>query len=149
VKHRDLDHHGVLWWTEFVPNRKIALHEYAPVDGTPLSRGCVRLRREMAVKIFCGARENRTWVQVQGFARPMCDHGRLRAEWVRDFAGGGQDLSAGDGDARRQASIRETRRMLNAAFGRALTVAEIRALGPDDIPRCTRTAPRPQAPDSE
>lgn len=142
VKHRDLDHNGVLWWTEFVPSRGIALHEYSPVDGTPLSHGCVRLNHDMATKIFCGVRQNRTWVQVQGFARPMCDHGNLRSAWMGDFSMGGRDLSAHDGDADMQRSIREARRMINAAFGRRLTVDEIRDLGPDDIPRCSRTVSR-------
>lgn len=144
VRHRDLDHRGVAFWTEFVPDRAIALHEYTPVDGTPLSHGCVRLNRATAVKIFCGSRQNQTWVQVQGFARPMCDHPALRREWMNDFAWGGRDLSAHDGDAAGQSAIREARRMLNAAFGRTLTVDEIRALGPGDIPRCTQTVQRPQ-----
>jgi hypothetical protein len=73
----------------------------------------------------------------------MCDHGNLRNEWIGDFRTGGRDLSDFDGDTDMQRSIRETRRMLNAAFGRGLTVAEINALGPDDIPRCTRTVERP------
>jgi hypothetical protein len=143
VKHRDLDHNGVLWWTEFVPSRGIALHEYTPVDGTPLSHGCVRLHHAMAVKIFCGVRQNQTWVQVQGFARPMCNHPALQREWINDFDWGGQDLSAQDGDADVRRSILETRRMLNAAFGRTLTVGEIRSLGPADIPRCTAIVQRP------
>lgn len=149
VKHRDLDHNGVAFWTEFVPARGIALHEYSPVDGTPLSHGCVRLNHDMAIKIFCGVQQNQTWVQVQGFARPMCDHEALRNEWIGDFRTGGLDLSAFDGDADMQAAIRETRRMINATFGRTLTVDEIRALGPDDIPRCTHTVKRPETESAE
>jgi hypothetical protein len=148
VKHRDINHNGVLLWTEFVPERGIALHEYAPVDGTPLSHGCVRLHHGMAVKIFCGARQDQTWVQVQGFARPMCDHPNLRDAWMGDFAMGGLNLSEYDGDADMQSSIREARRMINAAFGRTLTPAEIGTLGPDDIPRCTRTVRRPSEAES-
>jgi hypothetical protein len=143
VRNRDLDHNGVLWWTEFVPSRGIALHEYRPVDGTPLSHGCVRLHHDMAVKIFCGARQNQTWVKVQGFARPMCDQANLQSAWAGDFSMGGRNLSDHDGDSDMQASIREARRMLNAAFGRTLTVEEIRSLGPSDIPRCTGTVARP------
>lgn len=149
VKHRDLDHNGIAFWTEFVPGRGIALHEYSPVDGTPLSHGCVRLNRSMARKIFCGVRQNQTWVQVQGFARPQCDHPALRSEWEGDFAFGGRDLNDHDGDAATQSSIRETRRMLNAAFGRELSVAEIRSLTADDIPRCTQSVSRPSGASEE
>jgi len=145
VRHRDLDHRGIAFWTEFVPSRGIALHQYTPVDGTPLSHGCVRLNRDMAKKIFCGVRQSETWVQVQGFARPMCDHPELRAEWAGDFAWGGRDLSDFDGDTASQNSILETRRMLRAAFGRQLSVEEIRGLGPDDIPRCTQRVTRPDS----
>lgn len=145
VENRDLDHNGVLWWTEFVPSRGIALHEYAPVDGTPLSHGCVRLNHDFAVKTFCGVRQNQTWVQVQGFARPMCDHGNLRSAWEGDFSMGGRNLSDHDGDTDMQSSIREARRMINAAFGRTLTPEEIRGLDADDIPRCTRTVKRPES----
>lgn len=145
VRHRDVDHRGIAFWTEFVPSRGIALHKYAPVDGTPLSHGCVRLNENMAKKVFCGVRQNRTWVQVQGFARPMCDHPTLRAEWAGDFAWGGRDLSDFDGDTASQNSILETRRMLRASFGRRLSVEEIRRLGPDDIPRCTHRVTRPHS----
>ena len=142
VKSRVLDHKGVAFWTEFVPERAIALHEYKPVDGTPLSHGCVRMNHAMAKTIFCNVRQNRTWVQVHGFARPNCGHDGLRQEWLGDFAVGGADLSKADGDT--AAQIRETRRELNAAFGRTLTVDEIRALTADDIPRCSATAPLPK-----
>lgn len=141
VQNRVVDHNGVPLWTEFVPERGIALHQYKPVDGTPLSHGCVRLNEGMARKIFCGVRQNQTWVQVQGFPRPMCNHPNLQREWERDFATGGADISKADGDT--QASIRETRRMLNAAFGRVLNVEEIRTLTAKDIPRCSATAPLP------
>jgi hypothetical protein len=142
VKNRVLDHKGVAFWTEFVPERAIALHEYAPVDGTPLSHGCVRMNHVMARTIFCNVRQNQTWVQVHGFARPSCDHDGLRQEWLGDFSVGGADLSKADGDT--AAQIRETRRELNAAFGRTLTVDEIRALTADDIPRCSASAPLPK-----
>ena len=145
VENRDLDHGGVFFWTEFVPARAIALHQYAPVDGTPLSHGCVRLNRDFAVKTFCGVRQNQTWVQVQGFARPMCDHPNLQNAWLGDFRDGGRNLSDYDGDAEMQASIREARRMINAAFGRTLTPEQIRGLTAADIPRCTGTVPRPKA----
>jgi hypothetical protein len=142
VKNRVRDHKGVEFWTEFVPDRAIALHEYSPVDGTPLSHGCVRLHTDFATKIFCNVRQNATWVQVQGFARPKCDHGNLQKEWEGDFAMGGADLSKADGDEKGE--IRETRRELNAAFGRTLSVTEIQALTAKDIPRCRATAPLPK-----
>ncbi len=142
VKNRVLDHKGVAFWTEFVPDRAIALHEYTPVDGTPLSHGCVRMNHDMAKTIFCNVRQNQTWVQVNGFARPSCDHGALQQEWLGDFAMGGADLAKADGDSASQ--IRETRRELNAAFGRTLTVDEIRTLTAKDIPRCSATAPLPK-----
>lgn len=144
VRHRDLNHRGsIRFWTEFVPSRGIALHAFTPVDGTPLSHGCVRLDDAIAKKIFCGARQNRTNVQVQGFARPICSWPGLRTEWLRDFAQGGRDLSAFDGDRDTQSAIRETRRMLNESFGRVLTVPEIRALTANDIPVCGNTGARP------
>lgn len=144
VKNRDLDHNGVLWWTEFVPSRGIALHEYAPVDGTPLSHGCVRMNHDFAVKTFCGVRQNQTWVQVQGFARPLCDNTNLQNAWLGDFATGGRNLSDYDGDTSMQSSIREARRMINAAFGRTLTPEEIGGLTASDIPRCSSTVARPE-----
>ncbi len=144
VKNRDLDHNGVLWWTEFVPSRGIALHEYRPVDGTPLSHGCVRLNHDFAVKTFCGVRQNQTWVQVQGFARPMCDNSNLQSAWLGDFAMGGRNLSDYDGDRDTQASIREARRMINAAFGRTVTPEEMRGFDASDIPRCSSTVARPE-----
>jgi hypothetical protein len=144
VENRDLDHNGVLWWTEFVPSRGIALHEYAPVDGTPLSHGCVRLNHDFAVRTFCGVRQNQTWVQVQGFARPMCDHPNLESAWLGDFQAGGRNLRDHDGDTDMQRSVLEARRMINAAFGRTLTPEEIRGLTAADIPRCARTVARPE-----
>jgi hypothetical protein len=142
VKNRLLNHKGVEFWTEFVPDRAIALHKYSFVDGTPLSDGCVRMNPVMAKTIFCNVRQNRTWVQVHGFARPSCDHNNLRNEWIEDFSMGGDDLSKTDGDT--AAQIRETRRELNATFGRILTVGEIKALTADDIPRCSATTPLPK-----
>jgi hypothetical protein len=58
---------------------------------------------------------------------------------------GGRNLSDHDGDTDMQSSIREARRMINAAFGRTLTRQEIGGLTASDIPRCTGTAPRPES----
>jgi hypothetical protein len=143
VRNRVIDHKGIAWWTEFVPERGIALHQFSPVTGEALSHGCVRLGASIAKRIFCGVRRNRTFVQVHGFARPSCADPDVRNEWAGDFATGGTDLSLFDGDRDMQASIREARRAIDTAFGRHLTVEEIRALTPDDIPRCSSPAPRP------
>lgn len=141
VLNRQADHNGVLWWTEIDATRSIALHEYSPVDGTPLSHGCVRLNHDIAVKVFCGARQNQTMVQIRGFARPRCDHPELQNEWLGDFFTAGAEIRDGDPEGARQ--IREERRALNEAFGRTLSVSEIRGLEVEDIPRCGATAPRP------
>jgi hypothetical protein len=138
VKNRVYNHNKVFFWTEFVPERAIALHNDETVYSTPLLHGCVRMNHEMARTIFRNVRQNQTWVQVHGFARPSCDHDALRDEWLGDFSVGGADPSKADGDTASQ--IRETRRELNAAFRRTLTIDEIRALTADDIPRCSVTA---------
>jgi len=105
IQHRDRDHSGIDFWSEFVPSRAIALHEYekhGTVDGTPLSHGCVRLSMETARKIFCGAVQNKTLVQVRGFARPKCDDPDLQAEWQGDFeTAGGKPDGEGVGEARK------------------------------------------------
>ena len=144
VKNRVLDHKGINFWTEFVPDRAIALHEYSPIDGTPLSHGCVRLHTDIAKKLFSNVRQNQTWVQVHGFARPQCSNSNLQKQWLSDFATGGQDLSKADGDEK--GNIQETRKELNAAFGRTLTPDEMNKLTAADIPRCSATAPLPKVP---
>jgi pyrrolidone-carboxylate peptidase len=72
------------YWTEFHSGRSIALHAYTPVDGTPLSHGCVRMDVNMAQKIYCGSMVGRTRVEVRGFARPRCNNTNLQAEWAAD-----------------------------------------------------------------
>jgi hypothetical protein len=110
---------GVEFWTEFHSGRSIALHEYAPVDGTPLSHGCVRMDHGPAVRIWCGSRPGRTTVHVTGLARPRCDHPALRREWLSDFRE--SVARPGDGeppfDARRRRHIALTRRELRSALG--------------------------------
>jgi|HubBroStandDraft_1064217.scaffolds.fasta_scaffold07991_5 hypothetical protein len=147
VKNRVADHSGVALWTEFIPDRGIALHKYAPVDGTPLSHGCVRLNEDMARKIFCGARRFQTQVIVQGFARPQCDHDALQSEWLSDFKTAGSDPKAPDG-LTTPGEIAEARQEMNAAFGRTLKPEEYATLTAADIPRCKSTAapPKPKAP---
>ena len=68
------DHKGVQLWTEIDSSRAIALHAFSPVDGTPLSDGCVRMNDDMACTIFDGSRVG--MLKIEGFARPMCDPAR-------------------------------------------------------------------------
>jgi pyrrolidone-carboxylate peptidase len=160
IQHRDLDHKGIKHWSEFVPGRAIALHEYWPVDGTPLSHGCVRLEPDTARKIFCGAKQNQTMVQVRGFARPKCDHSTLIDEWRGDFETAGKKPDGED-----KGNILETRRMLRESMGvddkelqktikdlelpepyTLLEPAEEKKLSgrvAAKIPRCKGTGPRP------
>src|SRR5262249_4327704 len=80
---------GVRLWTQFHDAKSVALHEYSPVDGTPLSHGCVRMRRDMAQTIFDGARVGVTRVRVEGLARPRCGNTALQNEWSGDFTTAG------------------------------------------------------------
>ena len=146
IKHRFLSHKGVHFWSEFESDRSIALHQYddyGTVDGTPLSHGCVRLVLETAKKIFCNVRQGKTMVQIHGFARPKCDTPSLQDVWKGDFNTAGTDLGT---DGETNAQIREAREELNSAFGRTLSVAEIRKFTEKDIPRCKSKAPAPSPP---
>ncbi len=62
---------GLNFFVHFA-RKDIALHEYSPVDGTPLSHGCVRLHRSDAMTIYHGSIEGKTWVIVGGKAVPRC-----------------------------------------------------------------------------
>ena len=146
IKHRFLSHQGVHFWSEFESDRSIALHQYddyGTVDGTPLSHGCVRLQEAMAKKIFCNIRQGKTMVQIHGFARPKCDTPSLQDVWKGDFTTAGTDLGK---DGEQNAQIREARSELNSAFGRTLSVDEIRKFTEKDIPRCKSKAPAPSPP---
>ncbi len=135
VVNRVRDHGGVEFWSEIDPARAIALHEYSPVDGTPLSHGCIRLNHADAVRIFCGVRQNVTKVKIVNVARPMCDTPSLQKEWKEDFDLAGQTLAGADGETTRQ--IQEARREMNAAFGRTVKPSEFSTFSvPKDIPRC-------------
>ena len=127
------DHGGINFWTEIDTGRAIAMHEYAPVDGTPLSHGCVRLNTAMAQKIWCGAVDGQTVVEILNVARPMCDHAALQAEWNGDFSLAASDLPK-DGETRRQ--ILEARMEMRAAFGKSHTQEEFSKMTDADIPRC-------------
>lgn len=108
---------GVRYWTSFQAKRGIALHEYFPVDGTPLSHGCVRLHEPIAKKIFCGSRIGRTRVQVRGYARPKCDHSNLKLEWLGDFRTASKPIDGDKMNSREIRNIRNTRKGLRRAFG--------------------------------
>lgn len=73
------------FWTQFHDAKAVALHEYWPVDGTPLSHGCVRLQSKDAELIFRGAVVGVTKVKVQNLARPRCENTTLQAEWQGDY----------------------------------------------------------------
>jgi hypothetical protein len=86
---------GVRLWTQFHNARSIALHEYRPVDGTPLSHGCVRLNRSTAQTIFDGAVTGVTRVTVRNLAAPRCNHTTLQnAERVAPGFRGGRKSAA-------------------------------------------------------
>jgi hypothetical protein len=60
------------FFVSFVPGRQIGLHEYSPVNGTPLSHGCVRLHRADAATVYNGTVAGSTIVNVRGVAVPNC-----------------------------------------------------------------------------
>jgi hypothetical protein len=150
ITDRFLSHNGWPFWSTFVPDRGIGLHGYPTVTGKPISHGCVRMHEQTARHIFCGARRNRTTVEVKGFARPDCADPVLRAEWQEDFEAAGRRASDGDAPPDRRTidqNRRESRRILSEAYGRRLSESEIKAgLTALDIPRCRRRAPLPEPP---
>ena len=115
---READHRGTKYWTEF-NKRHIALHKYTPVDGTPLSHGCVRLREDFAKKIYCGSREKKTRVQVRGYARPDCEWPNLITEWRRDFSKAGAHLDGEETDPETQRRNRTSYKLMKRAFGQS------------------------------
>ena len=139
VQFKQPDHGGIKWWTQF-NSRAIALHEYTPVDGTPLSHGCVRLNGSFAERIFRGAlselevgRARATTVRVHGTPRPRSNHGPVVTEWEHDFSqGSGPPRDGGD---------RELRKHLRVSFGGArINDAELnRRIAAKVIPTCGGT----------
>jgi len=127
VQFTQADHGGISWWTQF-NSRAIALHEYSPVDGTPLSHGCVRLHGDFARRIFEGARKGHTIVRVTGTPRPRCDHGALKTEWEHDF-------SMGSGTPR-DGETRALRAHLRVAFGHPSDKVLDQKISEGNIPRC-------------
>ena len=115
ISDRYLNYNGWEFWNTFVGGRGIALHQHHTVTGEPLSHGCVRLNRDTARRIFCGARQNQTRVQVKGFARPACNSANLQSEWLADLAYA--QIPTDGESASVVRGIRETRATLRRAFG--------------------------------
>jgi len=90
------------FWMYFYSTRGIAVHEYSPVDGTPLSHGCVRLDSVNAEMLFNHSYVNTTRVSVSGTATPACPTatGVACGKAAANEAGGPpqqQEASAGGG----------------------------------------------------
>jgi hypothetical protein len=130
---------GVRLWTQFHDSRSIALHEYRPVDGTPLSHGCVRLNEAMARRIFGGAVVGRTRVRVRNLARPRCDHPALQREWVGDFREAGSRPPDGDavnfmtGRRYTRAERRRIRRHIDITRGEMRSALGVDSAGLDRV----------------
>jgi pyrrolidone-carboxylate peptidase len=144
-----VSYNGWPFWSTFVPERGIGLHTHHTVTGTPLSHGCVRLPEPTAQMIFCGARQNRTRVEVRGFSRPDCVEPEVQAEWHGDFDSATAVSDGEPPDQRRiiESNRRESRRVLRESFGRDLNDAEMQQglAGTLAIPRCGSTAAEPDA----
>jgi hypothetical protein len=148
------------FWTQFHDAKSVALHEYSPVTGEPLSHGCVRLHSATAERIFKGAVPGFTQVVVEGLARPKCSDKTLQKEWDGDFTTAGskpldgetiqtfsdrklgkQEIQAQQDESRRQ--IREERTALKSALGvddagLDTQIADVKGGAPvvSRIPRC-------------
>jgi len=148
ITERKREHNGYKFWNTFVAARGIALHQHYTVTGRPLSHGCVRVQEDTARRVFCGARQNATRVEVRGYARPRCDDPNLLTEWEGDFRTAAQPT---DGEKPKMvASIREHRKMLRDAYGRTLTPEELRGgAAAQGIPRCDESAAMPSAEERE
>ena len=96
ITDRYLSYNGWEFWSTFVRSRGIGLHQHHTITGNPISHGCVRLQRETARLIFCGARQNQTVVEVRGFSRPDCSDPQLRSQWQEDFANAAANPSDGE-----------------------------------------------------
>jgi len=147
---------GVEWWTQFHDAKSVALHEYTPVDGTPLSHGCVRLHSAFAQTIFNNSKVGTTRVHVANAAQPKCDHKALQNEWAGDFTTAGSKPPDGEAIdpftgkkytkediAAERRNIREERRALKSALdkdeaGLDTEIADVNAGTPvaRKIPRC-------------
>ena len=76
IQHKDREHRviggTIPFWMYFYRSRGIAIHEYFPVTGTPISHGCVRLDSVNAEMLFNYSHERVTSVSVTGTATPAC-----------------------------------------------------------------------------
>jgi pyrrolidone-carboxylate peptidase len=148
------------FWTQFHDAKSVALHQYTPVTGEPLSHGCVRLDRATAQTIFDGARVGATRVKVTGLAKPNCADPDVQAEWSDDFRSAGSkppdgetirkfsDKPLTDREVRKEIEdaarhIRETRSELRSALGVDDKALDTEIAGPNSgspiapkIPRC-------------
>jgi Domain of unknown function (DUF4157)/L,D-transpeptidase catalytic domain len=147
---------GVRLWTQFHDAKSVALHEYSPVDGTPLSHGCVRMHKQMAQTIYDSARVGVTRVKVEGLARPRCAHPPLQSEWSGDFTSAGSKPPDGTTIdpflgrrltkaeiAHERHAIREARKEMRSALGVSeagldVEIAAVKGGAPivSKIPRC-------------
>ncbi len=103
IQHKDREHEvsggTIPFWMYFYRTRGIAIHEYSPVDGTPISHGCVRLDSVNAEMLFNHSHANVTRVSVSGTATPACPSTRACStsaavglpEDGKRFASAGQD----------------------------------------------------------
>jgi len=148
------------FWTQFHDAKSVALHQYSPVNGEPLSHGCVRLHSATAERIYKGSVPGYTKVIVEGLARPKCADTVLQKEWKGDFDLAGskpddgetiqaasvkklskQEIKARQDESRSQ--IREERRALKSALdvgdaGLDAEIADVKSgtTAESKIPRC-------------
>jgi hypothetical protein len=121
-------HGHINWWMQF-NTRAIALHEYAPVDGTPLSHGCVRLNPKFAKRIYPAVMEHVTKVVVKDVPRPRCNHAALKTEWEQDF----MEAAVDDGE-RPSPETLELIKHMKLSLGAGATFKD--RLRTQAIPRC-------------
>ena len=75
------------------------------------------MREPFARKIYCGSRENQTWVQVRGYARPRCSWPNLIREWRRDMEGAVAHLDGEEPDPETRRHNRTSYRLMRRSFG--------------------------------
>ncbi len=130
------------YWTSFQKGRGVALHKYEPVDGTPLSHGCVRLNPKMAKLIYEGSVKDQTQVKVKGLARPRCNWPALKREWAGDFRNASFNIVDGESPEALIKIVKRQREKLQWAFNindNALTERLNEIEKNHDIPRCFTT----------
>ncbi|TKJ38540.1 hypothetical protein CEE37_12300 [candidate division LCP-89 bacterium B3_LCP] len=137
---------GLDYWCYVDRNRGVALHTYPNhlVTGKPLSHGCIRLEKPTAKKIFCGAIESKTIVQVKGLAKPKCSDEDLKDEWRSDFSKAG---AATDGEDTSLVMVQEAMgyRSIEELKEAVSKVSDVTSV----IPRCLAPTATPAAPLAE